>query len=126
MTLSREDRHHTRRFAGSLLTREPEEEALPEVTAPARVPGSPFSFVMFLVSRHYRGQLALFVLAVATATAIEAMSPYVLGRMINALTAATQSGTGDWATLTPISCSSRLCGTRRRSSYAVRRPSTST
>jgi ATP-binding cassette subfamily B protein len=101
MNSPREDRRQQRRFAESLLTREPEEEALPEVTAPERVPRSPFGFVMFLVSRHYRGQLALFVLAVATATAIEAMSPYVLGRMINALTAATQSGTGDWATLAP-------------------------
>ena len=58
-------------------------------------------FLRFLVSRHYRGKLAMFVLAVATATAIEAMSPYVLGRMINALTTVAQTGDGGWETLAP-------------------------
>ncbi|MCE9523830.1 MAG: ABC transporter ATP-binding protein/permease [Alphaproteobacteria bacterium] len=85
------------RFAPGLLTQEPEVEALPEVNKGERVPGTPFGFLWFLVSRHYRGRLAAFVACVALATAIEAMSPYVLGRMINALTATVQSGEQDWS-----------------------------
>ena len=85
------------RFAAPLLTREPEAEALPEVARPARVPGTPFGFLRFLVTRHYRGQVLAFVACVALATAIEAMSPYVLGRMINALTDAVKSGSQEWS-----------------------------
>jgi ATP-binding cassette subfamily B protein len=50
----------------------------------------------FLVTRHYRGPVAAFVACVALATAIEAMSPYVLGRMINALTDAVKDGRQEW------------------------------
>lgn len=85
------------RFAGHLLTQEPEAEALPEVNSGVRIPGTPFGFLGFLVARHYRARLSAFVTCVALATAIEAMSPYVLGRMINALTASVQSGTQDWS-----------------------------
>ena len=85
------------RFAPRLLTQEPEAEALSEVTRPERVPGTPFGFLRFLVARHYRGRLAAFVACVALATAVEAMSPYVLGRMINALTEAAKSGVQDWS-----------------------------
>ncbi|MEQ1868121.1 MAG: ABC transporter transmembrane domain-containing protein, partial [Micropepsaceae bacterium] len=87
------------RFARSLLTQEPESEALPEVNAGVRIPGAPFAFLGFLVARHYRARLAAFVACVAVATAIEAMSPYVLGRLINALTLAAQSGAQDWSTI---------------------------
>ena len=89
------------RFAAWLLTREPDEEALAEVTRGERVPGSPFAFVRFLVARHYRRHVAAFVAAVTVATGIQAMSPYVLGRMINALTVAVQSGVGDWMVILP-------------------------
>lgn len=85
------------RFAASLLTQEPAVEALPEVAKGVRVPGTPFGFVGFLVSRHYRLRLSAFIGCVALATSIEAMSPYVLGRMINALTATVQAGTHDWS-----------------------------
>lgn len=72
------------RFAASLLTQEPAAEALPEVAKGGCVPGTPFAFLGFLVSRHYRLRLAAFFACVALATALEAMSPYVLGRTINA------------------------------------------
>ena len=84
------------RFLPHLLTQEPEAEALPEVDSGQRVPGTPFGFLGFLVSRHYRAQLTAFVICVAVATAIEALSPYVLGRMINALTDTVQDGTRSW------------------------------
>ncbi|MBI1212459.1 MAG: ATP-binding cassette domain-containing protein [Alphaproteobacteria bacterium] len=85
------------RFAGGLLTQEPESEALPEVNAAIGVPSTPFAFVGFLVKRHYRARVAVFVALVALATAIEATSSYVLGRMINALTEAVKAGVHDWA-----------------------------
>ncbi len=85
------------RFAAHLLTQEPADEALPEVAKGERVPGTPFAFLGFLVNRHYRARLAVFVGLVATATAIEAMMPYVLGRMINALTSAVEDGVRDWS-----------------------------
>jgi ATP-binding cassette subfamily B protein len=97
----RHSRRHRSRFAASLLTREPPEEPLGEVSAAERVPGAPFAFLKFLVARHYRLQVAGFVAAVAVATAIQAMSPYVLGRMINALTEAVRSGAGDWGSVAP-------------------------
>lgn len=87
------------RFARGLLTQEPESEALPEVNTGVRIPGAPFAFLGFLVARHYRARLAAFVACVAVATAIEAMSPYVLGRLINALTVAAQRGAQDWSTI---------------------------
>ncbi|MEQ1753961.1 MAG: ABC transporter ATP-binding protein [Micropepsaceae bacterium] len=89
------------RFAESILTHEPEAEALAEVVRAEHVPGTPFGFLRFLVARHYRSRLLAFVLCVAAATAIEAMSPYVLGRMINALTETVKSGDGDWSTVAP-------------------------
>jgi ATP-binding cassette, subfamily B, bacterial len=85
------------RFAVHLLTQEPEAEALPEISSGERVPGTPFGFLWFLVTRHYRAHVCAFVACVALATAIEAMSPYVLGHMINALTRAVQSGSKDWS-----------------------------
>lgn len=96
-----EGRKKRLRFAEAWLTHEPDAEALGEVVRAERVPGTPFGFLRFLVARHYRSRLIAFVLCVAAATAIEAMSPYVLGRMINALTEASKTGTGDWASVMP-------------------------
>jgi ATP-binding cassette subfamily B protein len=89
------------RFAENFLTHEPEAEALADVLHAERVPGTPFGFLRFLVAKHYQARLLAFVLCVAAATAVEAMSPYVLGRMINALTEAVKNGTSDWSTVTP-------------------------
>ena len=84
------------RFVPGLLTREPEVEALPEVDRAVRIPGTPFGFLRFLVRRHYRARLSAFVACVALSSAIEAMSPDVLRRTINALTAAAKTGVQDW------------------------------
>ncbi len=97
MTAPERGRKMKPRFAPRLLTLEPDDEALPEVAKGERVPGTPFGFLWFLVRRHYRWRLAAFVACVAFATAIEAMSPDVLRRTINALTEATQAGVKDFS-----------------------------
>ena len=101
MNTPQAERKSKARFAKPLLTHEPADEPLPEVSRGERVPRTPFGFLWFLVLRHYKLRLAAFVFLVAVATAVEAMSPYVLGRMINALTEAAQTGSrelGDVAT----------------------------
>ena len=87
------------RFVPGLLTREPEGEALPEVDRGVRIPGTPFGFLAFLVSRHYRARLSAFVFCAGLSSAIEAMSPDVLRRTINALTEAVKSGEQDWGAI---------------------------
>jgi ATP-binding cassette subfamily B protein len=85
------------RFAAAMLTHEPDDEALPEVAKGEAVPGTPFRFVWFLIKRHYRARLAAFVAAVSLSIAIEAMAPQVLKSMIDAMTQAVQTGSGDWS-----------------------------
>ncbi|MDZ4867948.1 MAG: ABC transporter ATP-binding protein [Alphaproteobacteria bacterium] len=97
MAVSPQGRHKKQRFAASLLRQEPDSEALPEVGKGVRVPGTPFAFLGFLVSRHYRARLAVFIAFVAAATVVEAMMPYVLKQLIDALTAAAKSGSHDWS-----------------------------
>ncbi len=96
MTAPKRGRKMKPRFAPRLLTLEPDDEALREVAKGERVPGTPFGFLWFLVMRHYRARVAAYVACVAFATAIEAMSPDVLRRTINALTEATQAGVKDF------------------------------
>ncbi len=62
-------------------------EELPEAEAGIRPPGRPFAFVAFLVRRHYRNHALLYAGLVAVATLIEAMAPYALGALINAVKA---------------------------------------
>jgi ATP-binding cassette subfamily B protein len=88
------------RFAEQLLTHESETEPLPEVARGERVPGTPFAFLGFLVSRHYRARLAAFVFLAGLSAAIDAMIPYVLRGIIDTLTAAVASGRQDWEAVT--------------------------
>jgi ATP-binding cassette subfamily B protein len=88
------------RFAERLLTHESEVEALPEVARGERVPGTPFRFLAFLVSRHYRRRLAVFVSLAGLSAAIDAMIPYVLRGIIDTLSTAVASGRQDWETVT--------------------------
>jgi ATP-binding cassette subfamily B protein len=88
------------RFAEPLLTHESETEPLPEVARGERVPGTPFGFLAFLVSRHYRGRLAAFVFLAGLSAAIDAMIPYVLRGIIDTLTTAVASGRQDWEAVT--------------------------
>ncbi len=96
MTAPKSGRKMRPRFAERLLTHEAEAEALPEVARAVRVPGTPFAFLAFLVSRHYRARLAAFVFLAGLSTAIEAMSPYVLKGIIDTLTKAAAAGTQEW------------------------------
>lgn len=96
MTAPKSGRKMKPRFAERLLTHESEVEPLPEVARGERVPGTPFGFLAFLVSRHYRGRLAAFVFLAGLSTAIEAMSPYVLKGIIDTLTKAVASGSQDF------------------------------
>ena len=96
MTAPMSGRKMRPRFAERLLTHEAEVEALPEVARAVRVPGTPFAFLAFLVSRHYRARLAAFVFFAGLSTAIEAMSPYVLKGIIDTLTKAAAAGTQEW------------------------------
>ncbi len=96
MTAPMSGRKMRPRFAERLLTHEAEVEALPEVARAVRVPGTPFAFLAFLVSRHYRARLAVYVFLAGLSAAIEAMSPYVLKGIIDTLTKAVAAGAQEW------------------------------
>jgi ATP-binding cassette, subfamily B, bacterial len=59
-------------------------ESLAEVEPLARLPKTPFAFIWFLVHRHFAWRVAVLVSLAATATAIDAFGPSVVGRFINA------------------------------------------
>ena len=96
MTAPKSGRKMRPRFAERLLTHEAEAEALPEIARAVRVPGTPFAFLAFLVSRHYRARLAAYVLLAGLSAAIDAMIPYVLKGIIDTLTNAVASGSEAW------------------------------
>jgi ATP-binding cassette, subfamily B, bacterial len=75
-----------RRVRGDSLAPSASEE-LPEIRI-ERLPGRPFSFLWFMVRNHFPRSVALMLVLVATATAIEGMAPFVLGRLVNAVTKA--------------------------------------
>jgi ATP-binding cassette subfamily B protein len=63
-------------------------EPLLEAEALARVPSTPFAFMLFIVSRHFAMRVAALVLLAGSATSIEAFRPYALSHLINAISAA--------------------------------------
>ena len=65
-------------------------EPLSEAEMLARVPSTPFAFLRFLISKHFRTRVAILVTLAGTATSIEAFGPYALSHLINAITAAAQ------------------------------------
>jgi ATP-binding cassette, subfamily B, bacterial len=67
-------------------------EHLAEAQAGIRPPGRPFAFIWFLVRTHYRGHVAALIAIAVAATVLEALGPLALGRMVNAVTQAAQSG----------------------------------
>ncbi len=67
-------------------------EHLAEAQAGVRPPGRPFAFIWFLVRTHYRGHAAALIAIAVVATVLEALGPLALGRMVNAVTEAAQSG----------------------------------
>jgi ATP-binding cassette subfamily B protein len=58
-----------------------------EVRGVADLPGRPFPFLAFLIRSHFRFNIILMIATVVVATAIDSFGPYMLGRVINLLTA---------------------------------------
>src|SRR6266567_9002055 len=63
-------------------------EPLAEAEPLALVPSTPFAFIRFLITRHFRWQIIALVVLAGSATSIEAFGPYALSHLINAITAA--------------------------------------
>ena len=63
-------------------------EPLSEAEPLARVPGTPFAFMRFIIRKHFLGRVALLALLAGTAASIEVFGPYALSHLINAITAA--------------------------------------
>ena len=66
-------------------------EPLAEAEGMTRVPSAPFAFMWYLIRKHFLGRVIVLVLLAASATSVEAFGPYVLSRLINAITAAVQT-----------------------------------
>ncbi|MBI1238078.1 MAG: ATP-binding cassette domain-containing protein [Alphaproteobacteria bacterium] len=78
----------------ALLPSAPTGAALAPVDPPARLPARPLAFLGFLLMRHFKLRVALLVLAAAAASATEAVAPFLLGRLVNAVTYAAQFPSG--------------------------------
>src|SRR5258706_1368630 len=63
-------------------------EPLSEAEPLARVPGTPFAFMRFIIAKHFLGRVALLALLAGSAASIEVFGPYALSHLINAITAA--------------------------------------
>jgi ATP-binding cassette subfamily B protein len=81
-----------------LTAPEPLEEAGPL----GHVPATPFAFIFMLVKRHFAWRVSLMVLCALVATSFNAMTPYIVSHLVNALGAAVKhSGLGALGTVTP-------------------------
>jgi ATP-binding cassette subfamily B protein len=63
-----------------------------DVLPVARLPTGPWSFLWFFVTRHFAGRYLLMIGTVLVAQGIDTFEPYILKRLINALTAAVHNG----------------------------------
>jgi len=68
-------------------------EPLSEAEPLARVPGTPFAFMRFIIRKHFFGRVAFLVVLAGTAASIEVFGPYALAHLINAITAAVAAHT---------------------------------
>ncbi|HEV2652547.1 MAG TPA: ABC transporter ATP-binding protein [Rhizomicrobium sp.] len=75
-------------------------EPFDETIAIARVPGSPFAFIWFLIRTHFPGRVSAMVAFALTATSIEAFSPVAFSHLVNSITAAVKNHAG-MATVLP-------------------------
>ncbi len=66
-------------------------EPLDETLALARVPGTPFAFIWFLIRNHFPGRVAAMAGFALLATSIEAFGPVAFSHLVNAITAAVKS-----------------------------------
>lgn len=66
-----------------------------EVREGTALPDKPFAFLAGLIRAHFAGRIALLIVVVVAATAIDSFGPYFIGRIVNELTAV-GSGKHDW------------------------------
>jgi len=69
-------------------------EPLEEAVKLARVPGTPFAFIWFLVRSHFPGRVAAMAGIALLATSIESFAPVVFSHLVNAITAAVKTHGG--------------------------------
>ena len=69
-------------------------EPLEEAVKLARVPGTPFAFIWFLVRTHFPGRVAAMAGIALLATSIESFAPVVFSHLVNAITAAVKTHGG--------------------------------
>ena len=75
-------------------------EPLDEAVSLARVPGTPFAFIWFLIQSHFRVRVASMAGIALIATSIEAFSPVAFSHLVNAIAAAVKSH-GDFSMVMP-------------------------
>jgi ATP-binding cassette subfamily B protein len=69
-------------------------ELLDEAAPLARVPGTPFAFIWFLIRAHFPGRVAAMAGCALFATSIEAFYPVAFSHLVNAITAAVKHHDG--------------------------------
>ncbi len=68
-----------------------DQEPLDEALSLKRVPGTPFAFIWFLISTHFRGRVAAMAGCALFATSVEAFAPVAFSHLVNAITAAVKT-----------------------------------
>ncbi len=75
-------------------------EPLDEALSLARVPGTPFAFIWFLIQSHFRARVAAMAGIALIATSIEAFSPVAFSHLVNSIAAAVKNH-GDFSLVMP-------------------------
>ena len=75
-------------------------EPLDEAAPLARVPGTPFAFIWFLISSHFAWRVSAMAGCALLATTIEAFYPVAFSHLVNSITAAANHR-GDFSTVRP-------------------------
>jgi len=75
-------------------------EPLEEALSLARVPGTPFAFIWFLIRTHFPRRVAAMAGLALFATSIEAFGPVAFSHLVNAITAAVKTH-GDFSIVLP-------------------------
>jgi ATP-binding cassette subfamily B protein len=63
-------------------------EPFAEAGALAHIPAAPFAFIWMLIRRHFAMRVSLMVLCALVATSFNAMTPYIVSHLVNAIGAA--------------------------------------
>ena len=75
-------------------------EPLDEAVSLARVPGTPFAFIWFLIRAHFPGRVAAMAACALFATSIEAFGPVAFSHLVNSIAAAAKTH-GDFSIVLP-------------------------